>query len=653
MCGIFGHYAPAGADPALVERMARALAHRGPDGWGMAHEGAFAFGAGRLAIIDLSAPAGVLFNEDRRIAVAFNGEIYNYKTLHAELERRGHHFVTRTDTEVIVHGYEEWGVDVLTRLRGMFAICLYDAGKARYLLARDRAGEKPLYYARVNGDEWIFASEAKALFEHPRLKAAVNHEALPHFLSVGYVPPPLTLFAGVNKLAPAEYMLIEQGNTCRDFYWQPHIDTHNAPPYEVAVQQVRAKLTECVEMQMMSDVPIGTFLSGGVDSTAVAALMQRASRQPINTFTVGFDMPAGSSDDHKFNVDARYAALAARDIGSHHHEIRLRADDSLPALLPRLVYMMDEPAQMATFVQSVYVAGLARSKGVPVLLNGEAGDELFMGYNYYRGDLQLTRYLALPALLRENILNPLLEKASERTRKLVHKSRQQDPALRYLEWARILRFEELAPMLADQPLAANASATVTADLRPLLANSGGDSFTERLASANLRRVVAENFNMRVDKMSMAMSIETRAPYEDHEMIELAFRMPLHYKLRGGHLKRILKDAVRPFVPAAVLKRPKWGFNPPQSKWLRTCLRDLVYQTLSRERIEAVGIFKADIVARLLHCHIVEGKYEMMSVWSLLVFHLWHALYIERSLTFDRPLTHQDITQTLTSSPVST
>jgi asparagine synthase (glutamine-hydrolysing) len=646
MCGIFGHYAPNGADAALVERMAFSLSHRGPDGWGAHCDGAFAFGAGRLAIIDLSAPAGPIFNEDRRVAVAFNGEIYNYQPLRAELERAGHHFATHTDTEVIVHGYEQWGVGVIERLRGMFGICIWDAARERYVLARDRIGEKPLYYARV-GDAFIFASEVKALFAHPRLRRAVNADALPHFLITGYVPPPQTLFAGIEKLAPGERLILERGIPHKETYWQPRYAPTTRLSYDEAVQQVRAKLTECVEMQMMSDVPIGAFLSGGVDSTAVAALMQRASSQPINTFTVGFDMPPGSDADRKFNVDARYAAQAAQHIGAQHHEIRLRADESLAELLPHLVYALDEPVQMATFVQTAYVAALARVNGVPVLLNGEAGDELFLGYGHYRADQVLARYLALPRLLRETVLTPLLERLPlESARKLAHKSRHTDPAARYLEWSRILAHDRLPALMTDTALAARSVEIVHPDLRAQLAVPHTEYFTDRIAYANLRRVVAENYNMRVDKMSMAMSIETRAPFEDHELVDLAFSLPLAYKLRGGDFKRVLKDAIRDLVPESILSRPKWGFNPPQSEWLRTCLRPLVEQVLAPERVRAVGYFQPDAVQRVVHAHIVERKYEVWAVWSLLVFHLWHALYIDQSLTLDHTLTAKDIAATI-------
>lgn len=639
MCGIYGQYNPAGADPALIERMAQKLAHRGPDGYGTYHSGALAFGAGRLAIIDLQAGVQPIFSEDHSIAVVFNGEIYNYKALRAELERAGHVFATHTDTEVIVHGYEQWGIAVLEHLRGMFGVGIWDDQQQLLLIARDRLGEKPVYYAALGGGEFLFASEAKALFEHPGLRAAVNHEMLPHFLLVGYVPPPHTLFAGVDKLAPGEYLVVNRDGLRKALYWQPVMDAANPPDYPEAVDQVRAALLETVEMQMMSDVPIGAFLSGGVDSTGIVALMQRLSSKPVQTFTVGFDAPPGSPADVKFNVDRRYAAVAAKAIGTEHHEIMLRADDSLAALLPHLVYAMDEPLSMPTIVQTAYVSALARLNGVPVLLSGEAGDELFLGYNHYRADQRLGRYLGLPPLLRRGVLTPLLERLPfEQGRKLAHKSHQTDPAARYLEWLRRMEPGRTAELLTH----GGSADALSSGLRAVLAEPNTPHFADRIAYADLRVALAENMNMRVDKMSMAMSVESRAPLQDYKLVELALRLPLNYKLRRGDFKTIFKDALGTSIPQEILKRPKWGFNPPASDWLRTILRPLVETTLTPERVAAAGVFRPEAVSGLIQAHVVERKYEMWPLWTALVFHLWHGLYIDGSLTLDHKLNASDL-----------
>ncbi len=295
MCGIYGQYNPRGtADPALIERMAHCLDHRGPDGYGTYHRGPLAFGAGRLAIIDLAAGVQPIFNEDHTAAVVFNGEIYNYRSLRIELEAKGHHFATGTDTEVIIHGYEEWGDAVIDRLRGMFGLCVWDEARERLLLARDRAGEKPLYYTSVDG-QFLFASEIKALFEHPAVQRAVDMESLLALLALGYTPPPTTIFQGISKLFPGERLIVDRNGSRAERYWQPTMNplAFEGDDYPALVRRVREMLVEVIEMRMMSDVPIGVFLSGGVDLTTVAAIVGRAMGRPVESFTVGFDMPRG------------------------------------------------------------------------------------------------------------------------------------------------------------------------------------------------------------------------------------------------------------------------------------------------------------------------------------------------------------------------
>jgi asparagine synthase (glutamine-hydrolysing) len=646
MCGIYGQYRPSGSDLSLIERMALSLAHRGPDGYGLYQCGPLAFGSGRLAIIDLDAGPQPLFSENHQIAVIFNGEIYNYKALHAELERAGHVFTTCTDTEVIVHGYEQWGDNVLLHLRGMFALGIWDEPRERLLLARDRLGEKPLYYASMSEGEFIFASEAKALFEHPGLRPAVNAEMLSHFLVLGYAPPPHTMFAGVEKLAPGERMIVDRHSRRKDVYWQAQMDASTAPDYGEAVRQVRQMLEQVVEMQMMSDVPVGAFLSGGVDSTAIVALMSRIARQPIQTFTVGFDFEPGSKNDLKFNVDARFAAQVAQQIGTQHHVINIHPDEGLGELLTHLVYAMDEPIANPTMVQTAYVAALARKTGVPVLLTGEAGDELFLGYEHYQRDQIVARYQRIPALLRKTMLDPLFQHLPARfnsLRKVSHKANQTDPTAHYLEWLRLIEVERMPDLLRDRALADGAFSAIARTLTPYLNAPNSRHFADRIAYTGLRLPLAEHYGtMRVDKMTMAMSVEARSPMLDYQFVEMAQRLPLEYKLRNGDTKRVFKDAVRDIVPGEVLRRPKWGFTPPASDWLRTSLRPLVEKVLTPDRVEAVGFFKPETVSSLIHAHIVDRKYEMWTVWTALVFHLWHGLYIDHSIKLDHKLSPADL-----------
>jgi asparagine synthase (glutamine-hydrolysing) len=646
MCGIYGQFHrcdPRGADRALVERMAGVLAHRGPDGYGLYDDGGIVLGAGRLAIIDLAAAAGPLFNEDRQIAVVFNGEIYNYKALRLALEQAGHCFTTHTDTEVIVHGYEQWGTDVISKLHGMFALGVWDAARRRLVLARDRLGEKPLYYAEV-GSEFLFASEAKALLEAPQLPRQVNPDALPIYLTLGYTPPPHTMFKGVSKLAPGEMLIVDQATVQAVRYWQPTLDGHNPDrlSYADAVQRVRHAVFEAVESRMMSDVPLGAFLSGGVDSTAVVAIMSRLVSRPITTFTVGFNDPRD-----KFNVDDHFAALAAERLKTDHHRITIQQDERLAALLPHLIYALDEPVAQPAIIQTAYVAALARQHGVPVLLSGDASDELFAGYPAYRADQTLQRYLQLPALLRNAVLTPLLERLPARfdaLRKLAHKSRTTDPVERYLLWMRLIALEQQPALFAptQHAVAQCAPANVGAVLRPLLGAPHTPHFADRIAFASLNLWVAEDSNMRVDKMSMAMSVETRAPFEDHRLVALAYRLPLAYKLRGGGFKTVLKDALRDLLPTEILKRPKWGFFPPISDWLRTVFKPLVERYLSPQHVAAVGWFEPRTVSRLVQAHLSKQSYELWPLWTLLVFHLWHALYIDGSLVLPHKIASQHL-----------
>jgi asparagine synthase (glutamine-hydrolysing) len=652
MCGIFGQFTPRGADPALIERMAAALAHRGPDGYGthLSQSRSLAFGAGRLAIIDLSAPAGPIFSEDRAIAVAFNGEIYNHRALRAELEGKGHVFATCTDTEVIVHGYEQWGVAVMERLRGMFALAIWDERKQWLVLARDRLGEKPLYYTEA-GNGFTFASEIKALFEDPALPRAVNPDALPTYLALGYTPPPLTMFRGVLKLPPGAYMLVDRNGPRIDRYWKLQMETDDPHPmpYAEAVREARRLIREAVETRLMSDVPLGAFLSGGLDSTAVVALVAQLTGRPVRTFTVGYDVPKGSRADEKFNIDTRYAALAAKALGTDHHEILIRPDERLAEFLPHLIYAMDEPIAQPAIIQTVYVSALARHSGVPVLLSGDAGDELFAGYPAYTSDRMLERYLAVPEAIRTHLITPLLERLPphrrfDSLRKIAEKSHLTDDVSRYLTWMKIVPQDRISSLFADHLMRRPdyTYTRLTAALKPFLAAPHTRHFADRIAFTSLNLWVAEDSNMRVDKMSMAMSIEARAPLEDHHLAAFALKLPLHYKLRAGDVKRVFKDAVRDLIPAEILARPKWGFFPPLSDWLRSIFRPLVEKYLHPDRVAAVGLFDPAAVSGIVRDHIDKNKYELWPLWALFVFHLWHALYIERDLTLPAPLRPADL-----------
>jgi len=636
MCGICGIFTrnPAPPNRDTLQKMTAAIAHRGPDSDGFHLAENIGLGFRRLAIIDLNTGDQPIYSENRRIVTVYNGEIYNYRALRAALQAAGHHFATQTDTEVLVHGYEEWGVGLVERLRGMYAFALWDADARQLLLVRDRLGQKPLYYARFD-DQFLFASEIKALLQHPATPRQVNQEALPEYLALGYVLPPNTLFAGVHKLAPGSLLTINaEGQTQTRRYWQPSITPQKAP-YPDQRDQLRQKLNEAVAIRMMSDVPLGTFLSGGVDSTTITALTGKFTGAAVRSFTVGFAFQAGSIGDRKYNTDLHHARAAAQTLGCQHHAIILQHAGILPALLPQLVYALDEPIADTAIIQTVFVAALARAQGVPVLLSGDGADETLGGYPFFQQAQRVQQYRRF---LPTHLFNPLLRRTP--LHKLAEKAAITHLGEQYLSWDANFSATQIRALLRDPNLAQNGSAALNQKIAALLADLPTHSLPERLGYAKLCLWLGEDSNMRYDKMAMWMSIEARSPFEDHEFVNLALGVPLRYKLQHGG-KGILKDAVRDLLPPAVLTRPKWGFNAPVAEWLRDTLRPLVDEYLSTERLHASGFDPAPVRA-MVAAHMEREGYFLNEIWNLLLFQLWHAIYIDQTLTPEARWSAQDL-----------
>ncbi|MFP4323493.1 MAG: asparagine synthase (glutamine-hydrolyzing) [Anaerolineales bacterium] len=655
MCGICGIFPRDGAPPdeAALRRMTAALVHRGPDsdGYHLDAAGGPALGFRRLAIIDLHSGDQPMYNEDRTVVTVFNGEIYNYKTLRAELENAGHVFRSRADTEVLVHGYEEWGVALLDRLRGMYAFAIWDATARRLLLTRDRMGQKPLYYAEHAG-AWVFASEAKALLTLPGFAARVNEAAVPEYLTLGYVLPPRTLFAGIHKLPPGHLMQIEaDGAPHIREYWAPSLDPAPDLTRQIGAHAVRQALTEAVDMRLMSDVPLGAFLSGGVDSTAITALMARATGAPVRTFTVGFDFRRHSPGDQKFNVDLHHAAEAARALGCEHHAIVLAHDASLAGLLPQLVYALDEPISDPAIMQTVTVTALARATGVPVILSGDGADEIFAGYAFFEAARRVQRYTKrIPAAVRHGVIEPGIGLLGHGGRlEVLHKLREKanlpTPADHFLSWDAVNA--DAARWLADPRHVADAHAALRAQINALLEPLDTPELADRVGYARLRLWLAENSNTRFDKLSMWMSVEARSPFQDHELVDLGLSLPLGIKLAETS-KAVLKDAVGDLLPEAVLKRPKWGFMPPASDWLRGPLRPLLDTYCSPARLRATG-FDPQAVRPLIEAHLARRGYHLHEIWALLMFQLWHAMFITGDLTIQPRWSADDLVARLTTT----
>jgi len=631
MCGIVGVYSRDGArvDPEAVVAMRDAMIHRGPDDAGLWHsdDGTVVLAHRRLSIIDLS-PAGraPMGNEDGSIQVTFNGEIYNHAVLREELETRGHVFRSHCDTEVLVHLYEEHGTGMVDRLVGMFAFAIWDANRQRLFAARDRLGIKPLYWIE-QGRRFAFASEIKALL--PMLpRREVDPVALSHYLTFVAVPPPRTLFAGVSKLAPGTTLVVEgDGSVRTERYWDPL--THRAH-FEGDVDdwaaEVRFRLERSVQRRMMSDVPVGVFLSGGVDSSTNVALMTEQASNPLNSFSIGFE---GAEEFNEF----RWARQVAEQFGTRHHEVVIDHDD-LWRFMPDLVYHQDEPIADPVCVPLYFVAKLAKEHGVTVVHVGEGSDEIFAGYpTYVQADTiqthQWKRLRSLPRPLRRVLAGAggaALRVKPDREVHIEALGRAAQPAGQ-LWWGGAVAFYErgfdriTTPELrrelnGDRPR--DVVADIAADARRYGARDGLD----QLVYQDLRLRLPELLLMRVDKLTMANAIEARVPFLDHELVELAMAIPRGEKIRDGVGKHVLKRAVSHLLPEELVWRPKQGFGTPVSDWFRGPLGDQLDRALTESSINELGYLDRGTVRDVLDLHRSGRAERSFQLWNVLNLSVW-------------------------------
>lgn len=623
MCGICGirRFDNQVPDERLLVAMNTALAHRGPDGAGRHLGPGIGLAIRRLSIVDLVTGDQPIYNEDRSAVVVYNGEIYNHLELRAKLEAAGHRYQTHSDTESILHAYDEYGLEAVQRLRGMFAFAVWESNTETLFLARDRLGEKPLYYAELP-NELIFASEIKALLQHPGLTPEVDEAALDLYLTLNYVPAPLTMFKGIRKL-PAGHRLIARGRqVCVEPYWDVTLEspTHKIDERE-ATAELRRRFTLAVEERLMADVPLGAYLSGGVDSSLVVGLMSRAMDRPVDTYSVGFDESV--SGTAKFNTDAEYAKLAAQVFKTNHRPVVLSKADHIAELIPFIITQLDEPLANPNALATYLVARQARADGLKVLLTGDGGDELFAGYERYALDTRISQYQRLPAGLREALLSPMLRRLNSSTRKLADKAGL-EPVARYLDWHTIFREADKTRLLT-RPLPNVADDVVGGFVR----RGHSPVFQDRLMTADLKLWLPEESNMRVDKAAMAASIETRAPFLSHPVVEFAAGLPFDLKLRRGVSKYLLKQAFGDVIPPAIAQRPKLGFASPAAKWLRRELRPLAEKMLSAAALGESGYFRTEVVSGLFESHVNRQGYHLNQLWSLLTFQLWFFKYIAR------------------------
>jgi len=629
VCGISGILnfdASRSVERDILERMNAVLAHRGPDDAGIHCDGQIGLAHRRLSIIDLS-PAGhqPMSNEDGTIWIVFNGEIYNFQSLRPELLSRGHRFRSGSDTEVILHLYEEHGTDCLRFLRGMFAFAIWDGPRRQLFLARDRLGKKPLCYQQ-DAHALRFASEAKAILQDPEVQAAPDPASVSQYLTYGYVPSPASAFHGFRRLPPGHFLTCRDGRVEVTRYWRLRRDRKTQRHEEEWCREIVGRLEEAVRLRMISDVPLGAFLSGGIDSSAVVALMSRASSGPVKTFSIGFEEPEYD--------ELAYARQVAQRFGAEHHELVVRPDAA--AILPKLAWHYDEPFGDSSAVPTYYVAQMTRQY-VTVALNGDAGDESFGGYDRYVANLLAASFDRWPGagLLRHAIRwgLRLLPQSGSRTSLLYRGRRFLDgltdaPERRYARWLCHFYGDRKAELCTPEFLAAAGGTDALEILLAAYRESDAPDFGDATLGVDAALYLPDDLLVKVDIASMAHALEARSPFLDHEFMEFAATIPFDLKVQGRVKKHILKRALAGLLPDRILHRPKMGFGVPIDHWLRHELRDMAYDTLLSPRAVGRGYFHPDRIRRMLDEH-VQGKASWhYLLWTLLMLELWHLQFID-------------------------
>jgi asparagine synthase (glutamine-hydrolysing) len=630
MCGISGKLTlqPDPTLDQLVNQMNHVLRHRGPDDDGVwvGGNGRIVLGQRRLAIVDLS-PNGrqPMSNEDGSIWITFNGEIYNHPALRPQLEAKGHQYRGASDTETILHLYEEYGRECVTRLRGMFAFALWDEQRQLLLLARDRFGKKPLVYAETT-DGLIFASELKALLQDERVSRDIDQLALHYYLTYGFIPTPQTIFGQIRKLPPAHTLVWQNGQISLERYWSldylPKLNLSEAEATEQLVHHLR----EVVQIRLMSDVPLGAFLSGGIDSSAVVAFMAEAMSEPVKTFSIGF-----RADSYN---ETAYARQVAAHFQTDHQEFVVEPDAL--AILPELVWGYGEPFADSSALPTYYVAKMTRHY-VTVALNGDGGDELFGGYTRYQAHRLALTYDRLPDFLRQKLLPALVGRLPESdaynspTRRLKHFLLAQNQPLdrRYGRWLTLMDDAQKSTLYTSQFAAQMRPYDAFAPLGEVYGQTAVLPWLDRLLHLDTHSYLPDDLLVKVDIATMIHSLEGRSPFLDHKLAEFVARLPIQYKIRGRQGKYLLKKALTPYLPPEILRRPKQGFAAPLAGWFRQELKETVRAVLLDERAIGRGIFAPTAVGRLLDEHISGKANHRYPIWQLLMLELWFRAYIDR------------------------
>jgi asparagine synthase (glutamine-hydrolysing) len=637
VCGIVGYLNLNGnqlaPDQDTLALMCASLYHRGPDEQGQKVIGSAALGMTRLRIIDLKTGQQPMTNETGELWLVFNGEIYNFVELREMLLACGHKFATGSDTETIVHLYEEYGVDCLKHLEGMFAFALFDTQSKSLFLARDRMGEKPLHWAVLDG-QFVFASEIKGILAHPNSKRELSLPALQQYLSLEYVAAPLSMFKGINKLPPAHYMLVKDGQVSIARYWEARVDRANLSEAE-AVERLLALLERSVKLRLVSDVPLGVFLSGGIDSSTVAALAQKHVKGRLRTFSMAFA-------DRSFDESA-YARQVAECLGTEHEVFTFEPQLAF-ATMHELLSYLDEPMADASILPTFFLAKVTK-RSVTVALSGEGGDELFGGYPTYQAHKLAQLWNSLPANLRAGVLVPLINNlpVSFNNLSFDYKLKRFVSAAQYAPIRRHLRLMGAIPLDQQQGLLRadvlasgqwqdlNEEQLISDLTKRLLENSGnGCDVIDTAMRLDLATYLPDDLLFKADRASMAASLETRLPFLAYPLVEFALSLPSSYKVHGMTTKYLLKKAVAPLLPAQIVRRPKKGFGIPVAKWLKDQFKPLMDEYLCDSFLRQQGLFNEQEINRLLREHYEERVDHRKELWTLLIFQCWWSRFFVHS-----------------------
>ena len=627
MCGIVGivRRDGRGVDGAVLQSMCDAVRHRGPDEEGRYLKEGAGLAMRRLAIIDLKGGQQPISNEAGTAWVVFNGEIYNYRELRERLEKLGHRFRTNSDTEAIIHAYERYGDDCPKHLRGMFAFAVWDERRQELFMARDRVGKKPLLYS-VKGGQLVFGSEFAALLRHPDVSREVDREAIHYYLSFMCVPAPLTAYRDIRKLEPGHTLrFTRDGEVRTQRYWQPDFSKKTKMGEEEAGERVLEVLRDAVRVRLMSEVPLGAFLSGGVDSSAVVALMSEESSAPVKTFSVGFE-------EQDFS-ELHHARRVAKHVGADHHEFVVRPDAA--EVLPLLVEHYGEPYADSSAIPTYYVSRETR-RHVTVALNGDGGDECFAGYERYAAMRLAGAYRRLPSFLREGVIEQAVKllPASELRRSRARSLKRFVAAAslphveRYLRWVSALDSRAKRELYTEEFRRETASFDDARFIAPWFARANGAGTVDAALLADTMTYLPNDLLVKVDIASMAVSLEARSPFLDHHVIEFAASLPESLKLRGLTTKYLLKRALKILLPEENLTRSKMGFGVPVGHWFRGEMQPFLREHLLSERAARRGYLRPDAVRRMVEEHVRGERERAHQLWTLLMLELWFKRFID-------------------------